>query len=57
MIDDETGQRRQAFADELIQPQQLFLFYAKEERKRMRQEDGGDGGDLRDGNTQTHHIA
>lgn len=39
-MEEESG-KRQAFADELTQPQLDFLFHAKEERKRMRREDSG----------------
>jgi hypothetical protein len=34
-------QKRAAFADELTEPQLSFLFHAKEQRKKMRQEGSG----------------
>lgn len=57
LIDENTGMKRKAFADELTQPQQLFLFHAKEQRKAMRMEDSGSGsGKFGDKHSKTHHI-
>jgi len=56
VTDPETGRKRQAYADELIQPQELFLFYAEEERRRQRNSTDGSDHTQQPGGKTTHQI-
>lgn len=38
MYDEKTGEKRQAFADELTEAQLNFVFSAKQEREKIKQE-------------------
>lgn len=49
-MEDEDGNRRQAFVDDLTQPQHLFLFHAEEKRRALRHgEDGNQAKKMQDG--------
>lgn len=37
--DEKTGEKRQAYADDLTEGQLYFLFHAKQEREKMKQEE------------------